>query len=240
MKLVSENINEAVKHLTPKSKQEIIDSMDAIGKYMHNIPMSDEEKIEVEETDIPKLINALKQLKIEFKFKWTEDDEYHFKFSKNRDFTLYFQEPNQFLLFDNSGFYTSELLLDAVSWKEVIDFLKNEFVNESIKHLTGRPSEEISKHEDEAIENWIESGNIIDGLKNHVQELYASSISDAPNPDQIMTEFLEEDGYADEGQIAEWLLHEFDKKQLMKALKDFINGFRDYINTPPINDTYYP
>lgn len=113
-------------------------------------------------------------------------------------------------------------------------------INEAIKHLPGRPVDEISKNENEAIENWIESGDIIGDLKNYLQDLYESSISDAPNSDQIMTEFLEEDGYADKNQIAEWLLHEFDKKELTKVLKNFVNGFREYINTPPINDTYNP
>lgn len=117
--------------------------------------------------------------------------------------------------------------------------LVSENINEAIKHLTPRPKEEISKHEDEAIEKWIESGNIVEGLRDHIIHIYEETISGAPNPDQILTDFLEEDGYADKYRMMEWLLHEFDKEQLTKALKSFINGFREYANTPPFNDNYY-
>ena len=128
MKLVAENINEAIKHLSPKSENELkaaSKNWNPIDKYLHKIKLTPIEQTKFNKTRIPDLINGIKELNLKVKFEWNEDDEYHFVIQKFPYIKIYYENLNVFFMFDEEKKFGISLLVDGEPWTKVISQLQN-------------------------------------------------------------------------------------------------------------------
>ena len=160
MHLVPENMNEAIKYLTPRSEEEI------------------EKKLPKNVVMLKKYLNK-KKIPYELEFDTYGDPNFYLK-----NYCIdYHSVGKDFVIWQKYEKHT-DMISSHISLEKVINFIETERINEAIKHLPGRTPEEIAslpeikeyKTLDDIEElltprqrRWVDK--IIDG-KREIRQLY--------------------------------------------------------------------
>jgi hypothetical protein len=175
MNLVPENLNEAIKHLKPRSEEELYNHVEVLEKE-HNVSLKDSLKF----------IKALRKIGLFVQLDYTEDTEFYFYCQEFIDdyMNVYLQLDNgieEFLIFQDDG-RTSELLLDGGNWKDAAKIIEEEFpVNESIKHLKPKSEEELRS----SVKNLTLKQKFAIGIEENLEWLVKETIEEGIDVNEL-------------------------------------------------------